>query len=76
MQISVRLDKDIGTKLERLAKDTKRTKSFYVQEAIKRFLEDMNDYIDAMEELKKIESDSNPQFYTLDEVAKELGVKI
>ncbi|QCD53152.1 MULTISPECIES: type II toxin-antitoxin system RelB family antitoxin [unclassified Campylobacter] len=76
MQISVRLDKDIGTKLERLAKDTKRTKSFYVQEAIKRFLEDMNDYIDAMEELKKIESDPNPQFYTLDEVAKELGVKI
>ncbi len=36
----------------------------------------MNDYIDAMEELKKIESDPNPQFYTLDEVAKELGVKL
>ncbi|AQW83576.1 TraY domain-containing protein [Campylobacter pinnipediorum] len=76
MQISVRLDKDIGNKLERLAKDTKRTKSFYVQEAIKRFLEDMNDYMYAVEELKKIENDPNPEFYALDEVAKDLGINL
>ena len=49
MQISVRLDENIGSKLEKLAQNTKRTKSFYVQEAIKRFLEDMSDYMDAVE---------------------------
>ena len=53
MQISVRLDENIGSKLEKLAQDTKRTKSFYVQEVIKRFLEDMSDYMNAVEELKK-----------------------
>jgi len=76
MQISVRLDENIGSKLEKLAQDTKRTKSFYVQEAIKRFLEDMSDYMDAVEELKTIENDPEPQFFTIDEAARELGVKI
>ena len=76
MQISVRLDENIGSKLEKLAQDTKRTKSFYVQEAIKRFLEDMSDYMDAVEELKNIENDHEPQFFTIDEAARELSVKI
>ena len=67
MQISVRLDEETGKALERLASDTKRTKSFYVQEAIRNFLEDLEDYI---------ENTPNPKFYSIDEVANKLGVKI
>lgn len=76
MQISVRLDEKIGKALERLANDTKRTKSFYVQEAIRNFLEDLEDYTDVINELKNIENTPNPKFYSVDEVANKLGVKI
>ena len=76
MQISVRLDEETGKALERLASDTKRTKSFYVQEAIRNFLEDLEDYTDAINELKNIENTPNPKYYSIDEVANKLGVKI
>jgi len=76
MQISVRLDEKTGKALERLANDTKRTKSFYVQEAIRNFLEDLEDYTDVINELKNIENTPNPKFYSVDEVANKLGVKI
>ena len=36
----------------------------------------MSDYMDAVEELKNIENDPEPQFFTIDEAARELGVKI
>jgi len=41
--ISVRLPEDLEKRLAILAKMTKRTKSFYVREALERFLEDIED---------------------------------
>lgn len=45
--ISVRLDETIEGQLEALAKSTKRSKSFYVQEALRLYMEDVQDYYEA-----------------------------
>lgn len=42
--LAVRLDKDIERRLEKLAKETHRPKSFYVREAIKLYLDEQEDY--------------------------------
>jgi RHH-type rel operon transcriptional repressor/antitoxin RelB len=45
---SVRLSTDMDNRLKRLCATTKRTKSFYIKEAISRYLEDVvDDYIAA-----------------------------
>ncbi len=41
--LSVRLPEDIETRLDFLATQTNRTKSFYTVEALKRYLEDLED---------------------------------
>jgi len=43
-QMNVRIDDELDSRLDALAKRTGRTKSFYVVEAIKEFLEDQEDY--------------------------------
>jgi RHH-type rel operon transcriptional repressor/antitoxin RelB len=53
-QISVRLDDDIMQELENLAKETGRSKTFYVKQAILEHLEDLKDYFLAKRELDKI----------------------
>ncbi len=45
--ISVRLDETIEGQLDALSKSTKRSKSFYVQEALRLYMEDMQDYYEA-----------------------------
>lgn len=40
---SVQLPDDVSARLARLAKATKRTKSYFLREALKRTLEDMED---------------------------------
>jgi RHH-type rel operon transcriptional repressor/antitoxin RelB len=42
-QINIRVDNALINKLERLAMRTGRTKSFYVKEALKEHLEDLED---------------------------------
>ena len=42
--ISIRLPKDLEKKLDILAQSTKRSKSFYVKEALTRYLEEIEDY--------------------------------
>lgn len=41
--LSVRLPEDLETRLNKLVKATKRPKSFYVREALERFIEDIED---------------------------------
>ena len=41
--LALRLPKDIEDRLEKLAAETHRTKSFYAREAIERYLEDLED---------------------------------
>ena len=68
--ISVRLDKETEQKLERLAKETKRPKSFFVKEALREYLDDMIDYHEAM----KRKNAPDRELISLEEMEKALGL--
>ena len=51
--LGVRLDKDTEKQLELLAKETRRTKSFYAKEAIRIYLQERKDYEIAMSRAKE-----------------------
>jgi RHH-type rel operon transcriptional repressor/antitoxin RelB len=65
----VRISRVLDEKLDALAAKTGRRKSFYASKAIAQYLEDLEDYNAAKEALKK-----SKKTYTLDEVAKKLGL--
>ncbi len=71
--IAVRLPQDLENRLERLAKRTGRTKTFYVREAITEHLEDLEDMFLAEKELDKIQKGART--YSIDEVRTELGLE-
>lgn len=50
--LAVRLNKDIEARLERLAKKTGRTKTFYAREAIEAHLDDLEDFFLAEDRLR------------------------
>jgi RHH-type rel operon transcriptional repressor/antitoxin RelB len=68
---SIRLPEAMETRLEALAKATRRSKSFYVKEALTHYLEDMEDAYMAQD--RKL--DPNPVYYTTQEVLKRLRAK-
>ena len=68
--LSVRLDKELEEKLEKLAKLTKRPKSFFVKEALREYLEDISDVIEAQ---KRVNA-SDRELITLNEMKKLLNV--
>ena len=73
MPTSIRLDPELERSLDKLAKETGRSKSFYIHEMIRRSFEDVHDYYiadAAMERLRRGEE----RTYTLDEVSAELGL--
>ena len=43
MLLSVRIENILGERLERLAQDTHRTKSFYVKEALMNYMDNLED---------------------------------
>ncbi|MGA9750232.1 MAG: ribbon-helix-helix domain-containing protein [Acidobacteriota bacterium] len=51
--IGVRLDKETEDRLERLAKETRRSKSHYVKEAIAQYLAEKEDVLLAVARLEK-----------------------
>lgn len=55
-QMNVRIDEELDSRLDSLAKRTGRTKSFYAVEAIKEFLEDQEDYFLAKDSLAEFRS--------------------
>jgi RHH-type transcriptional regulator, rel operon repressor / antitoxin RelB len=65
----VRISKALDERLDDLATRTGRRKSYYASKAIERYLEDLEDYHDAKEALKK-----SKRTYTLDEAARKLGL--
>ena len=67
--LAVRLDQKTETRLERLAKETHRTKSYFVKRAIINFLDEMEDKLIAVARLEQ----ENPTFLTSDELWRELG---
>ena len=51
-QINLRLDDDLLKRLDNLAQKTGRTKTFYANEAVVRYLEDIEDYFLAKDSLE------------------------
>ncbi len=50
--LAIRLTSDMESRLDRLARRTGRTKTFYAREALLRYMEDMEDEYIALERLK------------------------
>jgi len=67
--LAIRLKPDMEERLDRLAKKTGRTKTYYAREAIEEHLQDLEDYYMAAEVAR------NPgRIYTPEEAKRELGL--
>ena len=70
--LAIRLPAEVEKRLEKLAKKTGRTKSFYVRQAIMEYLEDLEDFYLAEERIKSFgEAKSIP----IEEIMKRYGVE-
>lgn len=65
---SVRLPEEIEQRLEFLAQTTKRSKSFFICEALDRYLEEVGDVYEALDRI----ASPNREFLTTAEVLKAL----
>ena len=63
------MDLELEEKLESLAKETGRSKSYYAREAIRQFLEDREDYLKGIAALERREPT-----ITLEELERRLGL--
>jgi RHH-type rel operon transcriptional repressor/antitoxin RelB len=68
--LSVRLNEEMQSKLDRLADATKRPKSFFVKEALENYLDDMVDYY----EVQSRSQDSSRNLISVEELEKALNV--
>ena len=66
--ISVRLPEEMEKRIERLAKSTRRPKSFFIKEALSNYLDDMEDYYEVL----KRKNDKERNLITLEELEKAL----
>jgi RHH-type transcriptional regulator, rel operon repressor / antitoxin RelB len=67
--LGIRLDNELEKRLNRLAKKTGRSKSYYAREAIRQYLEDREDYLTGLAVLER----SEPTI-SLDELERRLGL--
>ncbi len=67
--IAVRLEEDLEKRLEHLSRETGRSKSYYVKQAIENYLDDREDYLLALSVLEAEEP-----VKSIEEVRKELGL--
>lgn len=67
--LGIRLEPDLESRLERLAKETGRSKSYYARVAIREFLEDREDYFRGIAALERKE----PRI-PLEQLERELGL--
>ncbi len=73
--LAIRLPEDIERRLEKLAKATGRTKTFYAREAILEHLEDLEDVYLAEQRLIALRAGKS-RTLTLEEVERELGLDL
>jgi RHH-type rel operon transcriptional repressor/antitoxin RelB len=71
--LAIRLQEEIEKRLDALAKETGRTKSFYVREAILEHLDDLEDLYIAEKRLADIRA-GRVKTIPLEEVMKEYGM--
>ncbi len=74
MATSIRLPKDIEKRLDVLARQTGRTKAFYLRELITEHLEDLEDYYLAAHIAERVRQ-GKERVYSLEEVEQELGLE-
>ena len=67
--LGIRLESALEKRLERLAKKTGRSKSYYAREAIRQYLEDREDYLLGLSVLERDEPT-----ISLDELERRLGL--
>jgi RHH-type rel operon transcriptional repressor/antitoxin RelB len=70
--LGVRLPEELEKRLNRLASETHRTRSYYVKRALEQFLEDQEDYLLALSRSEKVKK--GERTYTLEEAKKKLGL--
>lgn len=71
--VSIRLPDDVSMRLQDLAQMTGRSKTFYMIEAIRAHLDDLEDLYIAEQRLIEIRA-GRSQTYTLEEVEQRLGL--
>ena len=71
--VSLRLPENLSKRLTRLAKRTGRSKTFYMVEAIREHLDDLEDLYLAEQRTQALRA-GRSRTYTLDEVEKRLGL--
>jgi len=72
--LTIRLSEATEQRLNKLAKETHRPKSFYVREAIERSLDEIEDIYLAQIRIESLRAGQS-KTYTLEEVEKELGLE-
>lgn len=71
--MTVRLPEELNLRLSRLAKVTKRTKSYFIREALERLIEDLEDVYFAETEYEEFLK-SKEQAVPIEEMEKKLGL--
>jgi len=67
--LGIRLEPDLEKRLDRLAKETGRSKSYYAKLAIREYLEEREDYLLGIAALER-----NEPRISLEELERELGL--
>jgi len=67
--LSLRISDDLNERLEHLAHEIDRKKSYLIRQAVEEFLEEREEYLVALARLSR-----NEKEYTLEEVEKKLGL--
>ncbi|MCW9716300.1 type II toxin-antitoxin system RelB family antitoxin [Avibacterium sp. 21-594] len=73
MTITVRLPDELQRRLDHLAIETGRAKSFYIKQALEAYLEDLEDLLLANATLERVRS-GKEKTYTLQDVENELNL--
>ncbi len=66
--LSVRLNADLEEKLDKLSESTSRSKSFYVKQALERYLKDVDDYF----EVKSRDNNPENKLITIEDIEKSV----
>jgi RHH-type rel operon transcriptional repressor/antitoxin RelB len=66
--VTVRLPEELEEKLKKITRATRRSKSFYIKEALERYLDDMEDFYMALDRLSRPDA----RYYTTEEIRNGL----
>lgn len=68
--LSIRLPKKLEEELDLISKRTERPKSYFIRKALEQYLEDLKDYMVALDRL----NDQKAEYLTPEEASKYLGL--